>query len=116
MLFRGSDGAQAALSYPVRGVWRIGSARCDGSTDIKMMISVPKRRIRHAVDRVRLRRRVREAFRLNFRDYPQLQGRSIDLALMYIADTDVDYQRIARSVVCLLDKIATSIDPGTCQQ
>lgn len=109
MLFRGTDGAVAALAYPLRGVWRVGSTRRDGCADIKMMISVPKRRIRHAVDRVRLRRRIREAFRLNFRDFPRLQGRSIDLALIYVADTDSDYHRIAKSLRRLLDKISSSL-------
>lgn len=109
MLFRGSDGATAALAYPLRGVWRGGSQRRDGSTDVKMLISVPKRRIRHAVDRVRLRRRIREAFRLNFRNYPALLDAGVDLALIYIADTDVDYARIDKAMCRLLDKISAAL-------
>lgn len=116
MLFRGINGCEATLSYPLRGVWRADSKRRDGSTDIKMLISVPKRRIRHAVDRVRLRRRIREAFRLNFRDFQALQGRSIDLALIYIADTDVDYTRIAKSLRRLLERISDTLNKPSCEE
>lgn len=116
MLFRGINGSEASLCYPLRGVWRVDTHRRDGSTDIKMLISVPKRRIRHAVDRVRLRRRIREAFRLNFRDFQALQGRSIDLALIYIADNDIDYVRIDKSLRRLLEKICTTLNQSSCQQ
>lgn len=116
MLFRGSDGATAALTYPLRGVWRAGSQRHDGSIDIKMLISVPKRRIRRAVDRVRLRRRIREAFRLNFRRYPALLDAGIDLALIYIADSDVDYARIDKAMCRLLDKISATLSPPPCAE
>ncbi|MDE6321352.1 MAG: ribonuclease P protein component [Muribaculaceae bacterium] len=116
MLFRGINGSEASLCYPLRGVWRTDTQRRDGSTDIKMLISVPKRRIRHAVDRVRLRRRIREAFRLNFRDFQALQGRSIDLALIYIADSDVDYARIAKSLRRLLERISDTLNqPSSCE-
>lgn len=53
------------MAYPWRAVWRTsqrsGDDRWKGP---RFLISVPKKRLRHAVDRVTMRRRCREAYRL----------------------------------------------------
>lgn len=62
-LFARSGGASAALSYPLRAVWRRREER--RAECPQFVVIVPKKRVRHAVDRVALRRRIREAYRLN---------------------------------------------------
>lgn len=57
--------AASALAYPLRAVWQCNNRRNDGDAPCKFLISVPKKRLRHAVDRVTMRRRIREAYRLN---------------------------------------------------
>ena len=52
-----------SVCYPLRAVWQVNSrrsARCP-----QFLVMVPKRRLRHAVDRVQMRRRIRESYRLN---------------------------------------------------
>ena len=65
-LFRG--GVSKALSaFPLRMVYMVEEREeCDGASPAaQMMVSVPKRYFKRAVKRNRVKRQVREAFRLN---------------------------------------------------
>lgn len=91
----------SALAYPLRAVWRLNenrSTRCP-----QFMIVVPKKRLRHAVDRVLMRRRVREAYRLNRHLFPA--DVPIDISFVYVADKLNDYAAVNRAMVKLLGKI-----------
>ena len=114
LFMRGAD-AEAILAYPLRVVWRVNSARKADVDTPKFLISVPKRRMRHAVDRVLLRRRVRESYRLN---RPELLGevkQPVDMAFVYIADKIVDFRQINRAMVKCLTKIAEKCCPASSQ-
>ena len=74
-LFARRDGVNnAILAYPLRAVWNLDpSCSTDSPADgtspdsrptVRFLISVPKKKLRHAVDRVQMRRRIREAYRL----------------------------------------------------
>jgi len=101
-LFARSDSeVRTSLSYPLRLAWRV-----DGAREVKVprfLVSVPKKRLRHAVDRVAMRRRIREAYRLNRdiipRDLP------VDLAFIYVADRLLPYSRIETAVRRLLSAV-----------
>lgn len=101
-LFARSDReVHTTLVYPLRMAWRV-----DGVREVKVprfLVSVPKKRLRHAVDRVAMRRRVREAYRLNRdlmpRDLP------LDIAFIYVADKLLPYSRIETAVRRLLTEL-----------
>ena len=54
-LFARTPDCSGALAYPLRAVWRPDPGRRSDSP-LAFVIVVPKRRLRHAVDRVRMRR------------------------------------------------------------
>ncbi|MDO4211461.1 MAG: ribonuclease P protein component [Bacteroidales bacterium] len=61
-LFAG--GSHSAVAFPVRAVWR--EVEWDGhGPRVKVLVSVSKRKFKHAVDRNRAKRQMREAYRLN---------------------------------------------------
>ena len=99
-----ADEIQSVMAYPLRAVWRINRDRNDGSP-VQVLISIPKKRIRHAVDRVKMRRRVREAYRLSRHDYETVIENNIDLAMIYVADSLKDYRTIEKAVCKILHKI-----------
>ena len=106
---RGADTLQpgvisTAMAYPLRAVCRSGHDRTTGSK-VQFLISIPKKRLRHAVDRVKMRRRVREAYRLNRHDYANESSAPIDLAFIYVANDLKDYKSVERSVCRILQKI-----------
>ena len=66
-------------------------------------VSVPKRHFKRAVKRNLLKRRVREAYRLNA---ARLGGRSYDIFIYYIGKQVEEYERIDKSLAQVLDDLA----------
>ena len=97
------------MAYPLRAVWRTDHGRSTGS-QTQFLISIPKKRLRHAVDRVKMRRRVREAYRLNRVNFNNVNIGPVDLAFIYVANDLKDYKNIERSVCRILNKIYNEKD------
>ncbi|MBD5198296.1 MAG: hypothetical protein HDS86_03955 [Bacteroidales bacterium] len=101
---RRGEEINSALAYPLRVVWAPAASRHDGQRGIKFVISVPKKRLRHAVDRVTMRRRIRESYRLGRRDH--LEGcPDVDVIFVYVADRLTDSKRVKGAMERLLTKI-----------
>ena len=110
LLFK--DG-KAAIAYPLRVVYRFVEPGENPPT-CRFMITVPKKKMRHAVDRVWLRRRIREAYRLNRNAiYPALEasGKDLEIAFLYIADNKKQYDTIERKMTQILQKISAVLVP-----
>lgn len=108
-LFTSAD-SQSALCYPLKGVWRAASGRAEGDAPCKFVITVPKKRLRHAVDRVAARRRVREAYRLTHgrvEDCHAGDGETplLDIAFVYVANRVLPSAAIHAAMERLLGKI-----------
>lgn len=93
------------MAYPWRAVWRINTSR--HATCPQFLITVPKKRLRKAVDRVRMRRRLREAYRLGREALPA--DTQADIAFIYVADTLTPYIASQRSVRKILSRIAEAV-------
>lgn len=79
---------------------------------LQVMVSVPKRKMRHAVDRVWLRRRVREAWRLSrveLREMLREKGLTMSVALVYVSDEKHPYRVISQRMVHIMDRLAASV-------
>lgn len=104
-LFAHGSGAHYALAYPIRAVWKSNPGR-KSDAPIQFLISVPKKRLRHAVDRVTMRRRIREAYRLLHQQYSVPAGEKYDLLLIYVDSVLLPYQKVEKAMHRLLAKIA----------
>ncbi len=100
-LFAGS-GTKGALAFPLRMVWRTRPGE-PGGAPVRFFISVPKKRLRHAVDRVTMRRRIREAYRLN-RDLIA-PGVCADVAFIYVGGDLRPYDRVESAMRRLLPQL-----------
>ncbi len=108
MLFAPGGAGGSALAFPLRAVWRSNPGRrCDAP--LQMLISIPKKRLRHAVDRVLMRRRVREAFRLVQAEYPVPDGARVDMAFIYVSSRLEPYAAVERAVRRLLRDMTRNI-------
>lgn len=115
MLFAGG---RSVVAYPLRAV--VAVKRCGDDTgsepgqDIvaKFMITVPKKKIRTAVGRVLVRRRIREAYRLNrsiLAQALQPAGSVAEIAFLYMDTSIADYATIEASMKKLLGKISSQV-------
>lgn len=97
-------------SYPIRLIYLIEPFN---GTPAKFYISVPKRKIRHAVDRVLMRRRIREAYRLNRNiifDPLKQNSLSVNIAIIYMHDNVSDYALIEEKLKNALSELAKVIE------
>lgn len=102
---RERSGSFGALAYPLRAVWASNPGREKGAS-VQFLITVPKKRLRHAVDRVLMRRRIREAYRLaRPAMVPEATEAPVDIAFVYISDTTEEYARVERAMKKLLATI-----------
>lgn len=85
-----------------------------GIGSLQMLVTVPKKKRKRAVDRVKIRRRVREAYRLNrmnlseaVENHPRIATMSI--ALIYIHNQDSEYSFVEEKIKLILAKLLSKI-------
>ena len=95
------------MAFPLRAAYRL---RPRGDRPVQFLISIPKKRIRHAVDRVTLRRRTREAYRLTrhelLLDRLSQTDCGVDIAFVYLDQGVAPYSVIHEKMTSLLTRIA----------
>ncbi|MDA3881355.1 MAG: ribonuclease P protein component [Prolixibacteraceae bacterium] len=86
----------------------------DDTNTAKVLFSVPKRNFKKAVHRNLIRRRMREAYRLNRNNFTlQLSKQNHSLAVMfiYIEKEIKDYPTIEKGMIKALKKIQQTLNP-----
>lgn len=83
---------------------------------VQFMITVPKKKRKHAVDRVLMRRRIREAFRLQWHPLKKMiqedpEIRTLSLAIVYMDSVNSEMRAINVAVGSALSKIRKKIYP-----
>ena len=107
-LFQGDN--RTASSYPIRAVFLpVEEAVQKG---VSILISVPKKRFHDAVDRNRVKRQIREAYRKNKHalvEQVAQSGRGLLVAFIYVSAEIESTEYVEKRVVRLLDKIGAEL-------
>jgi ribonuclease P protein component len=98
-LFAGKK--KSVYVHPLRVVYK---AQTEEGLPTRIIVIVPKRFFKHAVDRNLLKRRLREVYRLNKREL------KYDIAFIYSCDEIADFSTLEKCVIKALDKIAEKND------
>ena len=104
-LFSGTD-SKSLSAFPIRVVYRHTE-----EAGFRILVSVSKKRFRHAVDRNRVKRQLREAYRLNKHLLSPIDSSCsgcMDIAFIWLTDQHKPSQLITAKMISLLDKMAQS--------
>ncbi|MDO4695802.1 ribonuclease P protein component [Porphyromonas sp.] len=102
---------QSFSAFPFRVVIHTEKAQesSDGSA-VKILVSIPKKRLKHAVDRNTMKRHVRESYRTNKSEIvaaTQEQGLQVSIGFLYLANELMPGDKVLRSVRYALGKIVS---------
>lgn len=112
-LFAGS-GSKSMSAYPLRLVYLVlddddealqVTGLAGKKSDAQILISVPKRCFKHAVDRNRVKRQVREAYRKHRDLYAVPEGKCLALAFIWLDRKHHDSDEVERKVINLLQRM-----------
>lgn len=110
--WRNKSAANTFFAYPWKFVYNAHPSRSGKCA--RFLISVPKKRMRHAVDRVLMRRRAREAYRLN-RNLFNAESCGCDMIFIFVADKPVPYSRSEKAIQKFLAHLATLTSESSSQ-
>lgn len=102
---------KAFIVYPVRVVYRI--VENSDAIPVKILVNVPKKRFKRAVKRNRLKRLMREAYRLNkvpLINIVQLKNLNLQIAFNYVSDEEADFALIEEKMIVALKRISDKIE------
>ena len=106
MLF-GKGNSQSLTAFPLRAVF-VQTARQSSCAPVQILISVPKKRFKHAVDRNRVKRQIREAYR----HHKQLlegvvaEDKQLLIAFIWLSDRHYQTNEVEKRVIGLLERTA----------
>ena len=97
------------ISYPLRVIYLLHEQSRESICSI--LVSVPKKRIKKASHRNRIKRLIRESYRLNkaLIDNETIGDKSLDIAFIYVKDTTSDYPTIQKAIQKALNHITIRI-------
>jgi ribonuclease P protein component len=106
MLF-GKGDSQSLTAFPLRVVYLL-TAHQDNCAPVQILISVPKKKFKHAVDRNRVKRQIREAYRHHKQilDGTVAEEKQLMIAFIWLSDRHCPSSVIEKKMVGILQRIA----------
>jgi ribonuclease P protein component len=100
--------------YPLRIIWL--PMEIEGNYPLKILITTRKNELKKAVDRNRVKRLLREAYRNNkniLNNYLLSKKRGCYLAFIYTDNKIVSYQRIESIIILILKRLLKEYEKST---
>ena len=107
-LFEKSN-SHSLAAYPLRAVF-VKTEQRKECAPVQLLISVPKSRFKHAVDRNRVKRQIREAYRKNksLLDSAAEEGKMLLIAIIWLTDKHLASTDVEKKTISILKQIAKS--------
>jgi ribonuclease P protein component len=104
------EGGSALMAFPLRVLYL--QTDDPDAAEVSMLVSVSKKRFHHAVDRNKVKRRVREAFRLRKFDMSRLKpdDKKLMLAFIYVDTKICSSLEMEKAMTKVINKISVGND------
>jgi len=96
--------------FPFRIVWL--EVKLDSSSPAQVVFSVPKRAFKRAVDRNKLKRRAREAYRkrkFQLYEFLKLHNKTIALTIVYSAKEKMEYTLMENKINQVIERLINEL-------
>ncbi len=93
--------------FPLQVIWKENNDD-DTCNRARIMISIPKKKIKKAVVRNRIKRRIKEAYRLNknlLNSFLAKQDKNISLILIFINKEENNYKELEKKIIVILQRL-----------
>lgn len=103
---------ESFVSYPLRVVYYIEDNETTDEAVSSILVSVSKKKFKRAVKRNRVKRLIREAYRLNKSSYIQLfseRNKRVDIAFLYLKAELPTYSEIEKSIIKALTVLSNKL-------
>lgn len=100
------------IAYPLRIVYKVKEKEEEDNISVSILISVSKRKFKRAVKRNRVKRLVREAYRLNKTLLVQevaANNKNMDIAFLYLKNELPDYHEIEKAMLKTISLLSEKI-------
>ena len=106
----GGGHSRSVAAFPLRAVYQLRQ-RTAYDAPLQMLVSVPKKHFHHAVDRNRVKRQVREAYRKHKEPVVEKiqEGKQLLIAFVWLSDAHFPSAEIEKRVKSLIAQIAKKI-------
>lgn len=101
------DENRSIYDYPIKCYYRIMDA--GDAVVSQLAVMVPKKRFHHAVDRNRMKRLMRECYRLHKHRLLLPEGKCCQMCWISVAKEMPDYESVEKAVLALFQQINTQL-------
>ncbi len=101
---------ESFVVYPYKVIYKKTEKKVPTDELVKILITIPKRNFKKAAHRNQLKRRTKEAYRLNKAHFYSALNKktySLDLGLIYIGSKELKYEELSSKIILILNRLIT---------